>query len=89
MFELNTQTVTFAQVNAYGDYGAWNVIRIDRLLAIIGLVNSISDGRRKIKEGAVRIDGTRCYERVFVTDSTKDDTLNIRVGRQHLLVLLK
>jgi tyrosyl-tRNA synthetase len=37
-------------------------IRIDKLLARIGLAESVSDAVRKIKAGAVEIDGQRVHD---------------------------
>jgi tyrosyl-tRNA synthetase len=40
-------------------------IRIDKLLAKIGLADSVSDAVRKIKAGAVEIDGQRVHDLVL------------------------
>jgi tyrosyl-tRNA synthetase len=56
-------------------------IRLDRLLACAGLVASVSEGQRKIKERAVRIgDNVETSLLIFVTSLPA--VLPIRVGRQ-------
>ena len=58
-------------------------IRLDRLLAAAGFVDSASEGQRKIKEGAVKIGGSGDNEispLIFVTAIPTD--LIIRVGRK-------
>jgi tyrosyl-tRNA synthetase len=40
-------------------------IRVDKLLAKVGLADSVSDAVRKIKAGAVEINGERVRELVF------------------------
>jgi tyrosyl-tRNA synthetase len=42
-------------------------IRIDKLLAKIGLAESVSDAVRKIKAGAVEIDGQRVHDLLLAT----------------------
>lgn len=60
--------------NAYG-------IRLDRLLAGAGFVDSASEGQRKIKEGAVRIgENVETGPLIFVTEIPTE--LVIRVGRK-------
>jgi tyrosyl-tRNA synthetase len=55
-----------------------NGIRVDRLIAKIGLAESNSDGLRKIKAGAVHINGERITEMVF---TGPPDDLLIQVGK--------
>jgi tyrosyl-tRNA synthetase len=55
-----------------------NGIRADRLLAKIGLAESNSDGLRKIKAGAVHIDGERVTEMLYTGPT---DDLLIQVGK--------
>jgi tyrosyl-tRNA synthetase len=51
--ELEEITVPAAEVAAGKD----GSIKLDKLLARCGLASSVSDGARKIKQGAVRVDG--------------------------------
>jgi len=55
-------------------------VRIDKLLAKAGLADSASDGQRKIKQHAVRIDGELCTETSLNVSVPHD--LVVRVGRQ-------
>jgi tyrosyl-tRNA synthetase len=55
-----------------------NGVRIDRLIAKVGLAESNSDGLRKIKAGAVHINGERVTEMLYT--GTWDDLL-IQVGK--------
>ena len=61
-------------------------LRVDRLLARAGLVPSVSGANRKIKEGAVRVNG----ERVNVPKlaSTVDSAVTLQVGRKIKKVVL-
>ena len=55
-------------------------VRIDKLLAKAGFADSASDGQRKIKQHAVRIDGELCTETSLNVSVPHD--LVVRVGRQ-------
>jgi len=55
-----------------------NGIRVERLLAKVGLAESNSDGVRKIKAGAVHINGTRVTEMLYT--GVPDDLL-LQVGK--------
>jgi tyrosyl-tRNA synthetase len=57
---------------------AANGLRVDKLLARIGLAESVSDGARKIKAGAVEINGERVYD---VTLPAPIGDLVIQVGK--------
>src|SRR5437868_5740139 len=61
-------------------------LRLDRLLARAALAPSVSEANRKIKEGAVRVNG----ERVTVPKlaSTVDSAMTLQVGRKIKKVLL-
>ena len=52
--------------------------RLDKLLARIGLADSVTDAVRKIKAGAVEIDGVRQSELVFACTGT----ITVRVGKK-------
>ena len=70
---------SFAHRSAPEVYAADVPLRVDRLLARSGLVTSNSDGIRKIKEHAVRIDGSLIATPVLVTSIRKPFV--IRVGK--------
>ena len=55
-----------------------NGVRVDRLIAKIGLAESNSDGLRKIKAGAVHINGERVTDMLYT--GPLDDLL-IQVGK--------
>ena len=57
---------------------AANGLRVDKLLARIGLAESVSDGARRIKAGAVEINGERVYD---VTLPAPIGDLVIQVGK--------
>jgi tyrosyl-tRNA synthetase len=54
-------------------------IRIDKLVAKIGLAESVTDAVRKVKAGAVEINGT-IYKDLVLT--TADSLLVVRVGKK-------
>jgi tyrosyl-tRNA synthetase len=54
-------------------------IRIDKLIAKAGLVSSVTEAARKIKEGAVEINGERIGELLF---ANRPGLLVIRVGKK-------
>jgi tyrosyl-tRNA synthetase len=55
-----------------------NGIRVERLLAKIGLAESNGDGTRKIKAGAVHMNGERVVDVVYTGPC---DDLIIQVGK--------
>jgi tyrosyl-tRNA synthetase len=55
-----------------------NGLRVDKLLARIGLAESVSDGARKIKAGAVEINGQKVHD---VTVPAPVGELVIQVGK--------
>jgi tyrosyl-tRNA synthetase len=69
-----------------GDDGTWKIenksyrgIRLDRLLLKCGLAASGSDASRKIKEGAVRVNGTVAGMHILVAGLP--EKLSLRVGK--------
>jgi tyrosyl-tRNA synthetase len=54
-------------------------IRVDKLIARVGLVGSVSEAARKIKEGAVEINGQRIAELVI---PAPENLLVIRAGKK-------
>ena len=57
-------------------------IRLARLLALAGLAKSNSEGRRKIGEGAVRLDGERVTDPDLELDPAGVDGHLVQVGRR-------
>jgi tyrosyl-tRNA synthetase len=55
-------------------------VRLDRLLSRAGLADSVSDAVRKIKQGAVRVDGELKTDPVILWKPRKEMT--VRVGRK-------
>jgi tyrosyl-tRNA synthetase len=53
--DLEEVTVAAAEVGWTPEGGA---VRLDKLLVRLGLADSASDAGRKVKQGAVRVDGT-------------------------------
>jgi tyrosyl-tRNA synthetase len=60
------------------------VLRVDKLLREIGLAASTADAGRKIKEGAVEMNGTRIQGMVILVSA--HEQLEVRVGRKALRV---
>jgi tyrosyl-tRNA synthetase len=73
--DILTVAITFADVAASGNNG----VRLDKLLAKAGLADSASDGARKIKAKAVRVDGEVKTEPVLHVDVPAE--LTVRAGR--------
>jgi tyrosyl-tRNA synthetase len=71
-------TIGYAEVAAKSS-GEEAVIKLDKLLARCGLADSVSDGLRKIKQNAVRIDGHVKSEPILHLQLPAD--LTLRVGR--------
>jgi tyrosyl-tRNA synthetase len=58
-----------------------DVIRLDKVLLLAGLVSSASEGQRKLKEGAVRVDGKKHAENVMTHRAGTPD-FSLRVGKR-------
>jgi len=63
-------------------------IKLDRLLATVGLASSVSDAARKIKAGAVFLNGNRWREPVLQLDTSRTNELLVKVGRSYMKILL-
>jgi len=61
-------------------------IKLDRLLATLGLASSVSEAGRKIREGAVSINGQRWREPLYMLSTNE---LVVQVGRRHMRVVLE
>ena len=57
------------------------IARVEKLLVQLGLVSSATEGSRKLKEGAVTINGEKMSGRYFVFISVPIET-SVRVGRK-------
>jgi tyrosyl-tRNA synthetase len=55
-------------------------VRIDKLLARVGLAESVSDAVRKLKQGSVKINGETCSDPTTIVDLSADVIL--QVGRK-------
>ena len=69
-------SLKFADVAAHGDHQA---VKLDKVLAKAGLAESVSDGQRKIKAKAVKVDGKVHAEPVLQVKLPAE--LTLRVGR--------
>ena len=56
-----------------------NRLRIDKLLSRVGLTGSVSEAGRMLKQGAVKVNGTRIIDPTTVLDISSRPTL--QVGR--------
>jgi len=62
-------------------------IRLDRLLVLCGLAESVSDAGRKLKSGAVKVnDEVQTQPRIHVAGLPAE--LSVRVGRQLKIVVI-
>jgi tyrosyl-tRNA synthetase len=73
---VEQRTVSFTDVANQGGEG----VRLDKLLAHIGLAQSVSEAGRKIKEKAVSVDGHVVTHPVVPL--TAGSTVTLRVGRK-------
>jgi tyrosyl-tRNA synthetase len=64
-------------------------IKLDKLLADVGLVSSVSEAARKLREGAVSVKGQRCREPLYLLDARHTNELPLQVGRRYLTVILE
>ena len=64
-------------------------IKLDRLLARVGLAASVSEASRKIREGAVTINGQRCRELLYRLDPSRTNELLVQLGRHHMRVVVE
>ena len=64
-------------------------IKLDRLLAENGLASSVSEASRKIKEGALYVNGEKYQKPVYEYDPDQIQELVLKLGRHYLKVVLK
>jgi tyrosyl-tRNA synthetase len=80
--EVETESVAFAEVsNREGDG-----VRLAKILVKVGFAGSTSEADRKIKEGAVSVDGVKTT--APIAKSCAGATLTLRVGRKIKKVVL-
>ncbi len=75
--EVERVTVPYAEVAAGGNHA--DAVKLDKLLARAGLASSVSDGLRKIKQNAVRVDNEVRSEPLLKIKVPAEIT--VRVGR--------
>jgi tyrosyl-tRNA synthetase len=73
---VETVSVAYSEIIAKADGSA---VKLDKLLAKAGLAESVSDGLRKIKQKAVRVDGDVKLEPILPLSPPAEIT--VRVGR--------
>jgi len=78
--ELTTVAVKLSDIGGSPNGNGPHSVRVDKLLAMAGLADSASDGQRKIKQNAVKIDGETCSENLLIVTLPKEFV--VRVGRQ-------
>ena len=76
---IDLVSVPYDTVKSASDRGGYP-IRVDKLLAQSGLATSVAEGARKIKQGAVDIDGASVVEPVFVLQ-VMPVILKVRAGK--------
>jgi tyrosyl-tRNA synthetase len=75
--DVKRVTVPFAEVAAAGDHA--DAVKLDKLLARCGLADSVSDGLRKVKAKAVRINNEVHAEPI--ARLKRGDEITLRAGR--------
>ena len=78
--ELATVSLKVADVSTSGNGSGVHAIRVDKMLAKANLADSTSDGQRKIKQHAVKINGELCAETTL--NLLIPQEFVVRVGRQ-------
>lgn len=91
--EIETRTLPLAGVLVKGkeashgfDVLVSHPIKLDRLIAAVGLASSVSEAGRKLREGAVSVNGQRCREPLYQSVSNE---LLVQVGRHYMKVVLQ
>ncbi|MBI4464748.1 MAG: tyrosine--tRNA ligase [Acidobacteria bacterium] len=91
--EMETRTLAVELVRVKSDGsptgGSEQPIKVDRLLAKVGLAGSVSEAARKLREGAVSINGQRQSEPLYRLDMGHRTELLVQVGRRHMKVILE
>jgi tyrosyl-tRNA synthetase len=81
------EVAVIANVSMTGESG--RRIKLDRLLADKGLASSVSEASRKIREGAVYVNGEKYQKPVYEYDPEQVEELVLKLGRHYLKVVLK
>ncbi|HXZ31431.1 MAG TPA: tyrosine--tRNA ligase [Terriglobales bacterium] len=82
--DVELASVPYDRVKSPSD-GGGHPLRVDKLLAHAGMATSVAEGARKVKQGAVEIDGARVVEPVFLLQGLPAH-LTIRAGKLWKLV---
>lgn len=85
--EVEKRSVPFDQVMASSALPGIRLLKVDRLLAKSGLASSVTEGTRKLREGAVSINGQRWKEPIYRLDQSNE--ILVQVGRHHLMIVLE
>ena len=88
--EIETRSLLIGDVLAKsdGEGSDGHAIKLDRLLAKVGLASSVAEAARKLREGAVSVNGVRHNEAHLRLDSAPSHELLIQLGRRHVKVVL-
>jgi tyrosyl-tRNA synthetase len=88
--EVESHSVDIAEVMARSD-GATGPpsIKLDRLLAKVGLASSVAEAGRKLREGAVSINGEKHRDVHLHLDPAQPGDLLVQLGRRHVKVVLQ
>ncbi|HEY7679547.1 MAG TPA: tyrosine--tRNA ligase [Terriglobia bacterium] len=91
--DLDVRTVSLKQVRAKPDgvyeRGSLCQIKLDKLLAAAELTSSVSEAARKVKEGAVSVNGSRQRSLLLDVDSSGSSEILVKLGRRHMKVVLQ
>jgi tyrosyl-tRNA synthetase len=89
--EVETRSIAVSSIagKSDGPAGPNQPVKLDRLLATVGLASSVSEAARKLKEGAVTVNGERCKELFLHIDTSRSQELLLKMGRRHVRVLLE
>ena len=90
--QLETRSLSVERVLIKGDGpspGKEQPIKLARLLAQVGLASSVAEASRKLREGAVSINGQRCREPFYRVDAGQTTELVVQLGRRHMKVILE
>src|SRR5437588_959922 len=79
--DVETVEVNYAEIAAQEPASDHHrPVKLDKLLLRAGLADSASDGQRKIKQGAVKINGNTCSE--LVIQASVPGEVTVRVGKR-------